>query len=236
MADKSTNILTPNQSFIGSEGSRVVPTEVDPEHHFEHAYYTNSYPQECSKAKSTISCLKVIIFIAILVEVSTLIGLGVSFSKFQSIVTKADSVIQFGAFATLMSSAAKILSAFNAYNYSSDRLGRTPEKREQTAKFFRAVTFFTGLITYFMIHMLNKHAMSTVEMLRTTYSENDLQGSSDFLNRLTDSIAGVQLNIFTTFALHLLIHFMTHRLDKAERSAPRVVDLTAFNSYPSKDQ
>ena len=82
MADKSTNILTPNQSFIGSEGSRVVPAEVNEEQHFEHAYYTNSYPQECSKAKSTQSCLKVIIFIAILVEVTSLIGLGVSFSKF----------------------------------------------------------------------------------------------------------------------------------------------------------
>ena len=145
-------------------------------------------------------------------------------------------MIAIGAVATLFSSGSKITSALNAYYYAGSRVVRTPEKREQTAKFFRAVTFVTCLVTFGVIHMLNKHAMSTVETLRTSFSENELQGSHDFLTRVTNSIAGVQLNVFTTFLLHSLIHFMTHRLDKVERGVPRTVDLNADNSYPKKDQ
>ena len=209
---------------------------MDDEHAFEHAYFTNSYPQETPKAKSIQSCLKVLVFITVLFEVTSMIGIGFSYVKFSQLVSRVDNVIHFGTWATLISSAAKIVSAINAHYYASNRTGRTPEKREQTGKFFRAVTFVSGLLTYFVIHLLNKHAMLTVDTLRTTFSENELQGSHDYMTLLTDSIAGVQLSLFTTFMLHLLIHFMTHRLDKVERGMPRVVDITAAKSYPKKDQ
>ena len=68
-----------------------------------------------------------------------------------------------------------------------------------------------------------------------SFSENDLQGSHDFLIKVTDSVADVQLMMFITFCLHLLIHFMTHRLDKVERNMPRVVDIGAANSVPKKE-
>ena len=59
-----------------------MPAEWDDEYRFEHAYYTNSYPHESSKAKSVQSCIKVLVFIAILAETFSLTGIGLSFAKY----------------------------------------------------------------------------------------------------------------------------------------------------------
>ena len=165
--------------------------QTDAEAAFEHAYFTNSYPHETPKTKSIQTCIKVLVFIAVFIEVGYSVGIVGSMVKFSQIVTKVDGVIHCGALATLISSAAKIISAINAHTYASKRTDRTPESRESTAKFSRVVTFVCGVITIAVIHMLNVHAVSTVDVLRNTFSENDVQGSHDFLTRVTDSVAGV---------------------------------------------
>ena len=134
----------------------------DAETAFEYAYFTNSYPHETPKTKSIQSCIKVLVFVAVFLEVVSTVGIASSVVKFSKIVTKVDGVIHCGALATLVSSGAKIISAVNAHVYATTRTDRTPEKRESTAKFFRAVTFVSGIIMLAVIHMLNKHATITV--------------------------------------------------------------------------
>ena len=209
MADKSTSVLVTDATSSNAD-SRVMP-EMDGEAAFEYAYWSNSYPkEETSRTKCIQKCIKVLVITAVTLEVLSLFGVFLSVIKYSQLVTRVDAIIQFGTLATLVNSAAKIISAMNAQDYASKRTDRTPEKRESTAKFFRAVSLMSALITFFSIHMLNNHALETVQTNRATYSENELQGSHDFLNRLTDSIASVQLSVFTTFMVHLLIHFMTH--------------------------
>ena len=228
MADKSTSL-----SQISDQ--RVLP-HTDAETAFEQAYFTNSYPQETPKIKSIQTCIKVLVFIAVFIEFGSTLGLVGSMVKYSQLVTKVDGVIHLGTLATIISSAAKIISSIHAHTYASKRTDRTPEKRESTAKFMRLVTIVCGLVMICVIHMLNVHAVKTVDTLRASYSENDFQGSHDFLTRITDSVSSVQMTLFTTFVFHLLIHFMTHRLDKVERNMPRVVDLSAANSAPKKDE
>ena len=43
---------------------------------FEHAYFTNSYPQESSKTKCVTNVIKVMTFIIIFVEVATGVGIA----------------------------------------------------------------------------------------------------------------------------------------------------------------
>jgi len=136
--------------------------------------------------------------------------------------------------ANLISSAAKIISALTAHTYASTRTDRTPEKRVSNKTWFRAVSVLGGFYMIFMIHLLNKHAETTVAKL-SGYGENNLLGSPDFIIRVTDSIGGLQACIFWTYVLHLVTHFAVNRLNKIESRIPRIVDLNAFNSTPKKE-
>ena len=60
-------------------------------------------------------------------------------------------------------------------------------------------------------------------------------GSSDLLIKVTDSVASLQGTVFVSTLLHMLVHFLTHRLDVLERDLPRLVDLSAANSTPKKE-
>ena len=133
MADKSTAVLVTDDTTSSNADSRVMP-EMDPEAAFEYAYWTNSYPkEETSRTKCIQKCIKVLVIIAVTLEVLSLFGVFLSVVKYSQLVTRVDAMIQFGTLATLVSSAAKIISALNAQSYASKRTDRTPEKRESTA-------------------------------------------------------------------------------------------------------
>ena len=201
---------------------------------FEHAYFTNSYPQESDKTKCVTTVIKIMTFVVIFVEVAQNVGIANAIIQYTQLVNKVDSVIHTGAMALLISSAAKIISALTAHSYASTRTDRTPEKRISNKTWFRAVSVVGGIFMIFMIHLLNKHAETTVVKLSGN-GENSLLGSSDFIIRVTDSIGGLQACIFWTYVLHLVIHFAVNRLNKIETRLPRIVDLHAFNSTPKKD-
>ena len=132
MADKSTAVLVTDNHSMDSN-SRVMP-EQDAEAAFEHAYWTNSYPkEETNKTKSLSKCVRVLVYVAVSLEVLSMFGIFLAVIKFSHIVSRVDSVITFGTLASLVSSSAKIISAVNAHCYVSKRIDRTPEKREQTA-------------------------------------------------------------------------------------------------------
>ena len=143
-------------------------------------------------------------------------------------------MIHTGAFTLLISSISKVISAMTAKQYAKDRTDRTPEKRVNTAKFFRIVSVVTCMIAVTVNHLLNQHQESTMDSLMK--DQNSLLGSPEMLLKITDSISGLQSTIFFSALLHLILHFLTHSLDVIERNVPRVVDLHAANSIPKKDQ
>ena len=126
-----------------------------PDEHFENAYFMNSYPQESTKGQSLITTIKIVSVCCLLYEIATNVGIFMAVAQYSELVAKVDSVIHTGAFGILISSAGKIISAMTARQYASVRTDRTPEKRVNTAKFFRAVSVVSFLVTVLVIHLLN---------------------------------------------------------------------------------
>ena len=168
---------------------------------------------------------------SVFVEVAVQLNFGAAVFKYSQIVPKVDPTIQIGSFVILISSIAKIVSALTARQYALDRTDRTPEKRVNTAKFFRLVTFVTFVVAVSTIHLLNLHHKSSL------YDQNSLLNTTpEMLIKAVNSITSVQMTVFFSGILHMILHFFTHRLDVIERTVPRVVDLHAAKSLPKKNQ
>ena len=100
------------------------------------------------------------------------------------------------------------------------------------SEFLTLVTLVSLAATFVILNMLNQHAQLTVDGLMEMSNQTNGLDTSDMMIRVTDQIADLQSALFTNFAVHCLLHFLTHRLNKNEEDVTRVVDLHAASSKP----
>ena len=117
-------------------------------------------------------------------------------------------------------------------SYASTRTDRTPENKASMSEFLTLVTLVSLAATFVILNMLNQHAQLTVDGLMEISNQTNGLDTSDMMIRVTDQIADLQSALFTNFAVHCLLHFLTHRLNKNEEDVTRIVDLHAASSKP----
>ena len=182
--------------------------------------------------QSIIKCIKIVSIAVIAYEVYMGASLTAAVYQFSQIVEKVDHMIQGGLLAVLIPAALRISSSFHIRSYAATRTDRTPENKVAMSQFLWLVTLVSFGATLVILNALNQHAEQTVNNLTQMSNMTNGLDMTDTMIQVTDQIASLQTALFTGFAGHCLMHFLTHRLNKHEEDVPRVVDLHAARSKP----
>ena len=143
---------------VGSN-SKAQPSEDE----IEHAYYTNSYPQENLAVNKLALVVKIIAVLACIYEACVSTNVVYSIVQYRQVVGEIDSAIKTSAFSVLVSSIGKIISACYAHNYVSKRSERTPENKINLSKLFWTVTFASSLVTLVILSCLDDHQEKSID-------------------------------------------------------------------------